>query len=488
MDRHFDIAVYFTETTGSSQLTYRVLMRAHLYDSSVGGVPSIVWTKNPPEREVPRFRRFSNPMLLKNSLTRNTVVWREGNWAEREVYLVNEADAQRMLVWLDAMESQGLAGIKDVKPGRKTRLPTSSPQVTVYDYSRLVPAPFKLYVEVMPGDDKKSTHLRAFVMDPSAGPDPQGMLRDNEVGNVGMRARNDNFDWRSGAKLNGATLFVDNAWIRPTHQRRGLGALMYEAAFAHAYHRHGARYVAGSVHSTPASRTHEKVSAKHGLEYRAVTLRDEPPDKTKDLSHDERYIGYRYDLRGVNAALSGIKDIPKGRTRAGERDLSAVLTPEQRKMYRIVVDEKPYNMDGSTFTAHLTLRSDPNKDVGFIRGYTKANGAQRVLTVEEAEVYPPHRGKGLGTKLYEALYSEVHERDGVTHVKGGTHSTMASRVHDSLAAKHGWQYDAVPNNEDNGGDWPNEQWDEPLTAEGRRDDRYQRYGYQLTGVRARRRR
>lgn len=423
---------------------------------------------------------------LRQQLSTGTSALFESMLSSRKTRWDFESDAEAVLVWLDEVEHQGFGAIKDLVPGAKrpSRLPFTPGQgVKVTEWPNIAPQGYRVFTQVLRTEKPGGfgVNILASIFKKGAGRDEKNLLNVDEVGNVGGMLVTERYNWRTGEKNpEGRTkiLRVNNAYVRPDFQRQGLGPVLLETFYAEGY-RLGARDVEGGVHSTPASRMHQAVSAKHGLKYRAVTMRDDEPDTTQDLSYDERYTSYGYPLEG----LSGIKDIPKGRTRNGERDYSAVL-PEAgdvRKKYQLTVEEKPYSMDGSTFTAFVTVRKTGNV-VGQLRGYTKPNGPYRVLTVEEVEVDAAHRGIGLGRALYEALYKEAHDRDGVTIVTGGTHSTMASRVHESLANKHNWEYSALPNNESNGGDWPDDDWEAPLINDGRRDDRWQRYAYKLKGV------
>jgi len=94
-----------------------------------------------------------------------------------------------------------------------------------------------------------------------------------------------------------------------------------------------------------------------------------------------------------------------------------------------------------------------------------ANGKKMVpMTIDFSDIHDPsHRGKGLGMAMYEALLSHGYGRFGATHVIGQAHSTMAHRVHEKLAEKHGLKYKALPNIWRNG--YPNEDaWDKQAVA------------------------
>lgn len=84
------------------------------------------------------------------------------------------------------------------------------------------------------------------------------------------------------------------AELKEPHRSKGLGTAAYEAAFAHAYHKLGARAVAGGTHSTLASTVHQKLAAKHGLEY---IPKPSEFGAGKPGPFDNKYDRYRYTLK-----------------------------------------------------------------------------------------------------------------------------------------------------------------------------------------------
>lgn len=195
-------------------------------------------------------------------------------------------------------------------------------------------------------------------------------------------------------------------------------------------------------------------------------------------------------MTGASQALFGVEDIKRGKVIDDtETDYTHLLPKYYRKKLELVVEIKPENMDSDTLTAFVSpkIRLDKfgRRDLsGSVRGVLRPNGHRRELLIEEAHLTQGLRGKGIGKAMYEALYREAHEL-GATHVKGGVHSSNAENVHRSLAAKHGWRYDASPNTTDEGGDWPPESWegDEDTSSSwGSRDDRWQRYEFELNGI------
>lgn len=96
-------------------------------------------------------------------------------------------------------------------------------------------------------------------------------------------------------------LYVGDAMIHsPLHRGRGLGKAMYEAIYAHAYHKHGAREAYGHSHSTSAHAVHEALKTKHGWDYQAQPDPAEASKPTGD--YDAKFGGYNYALKSEGAA------------------------------------------------------------------------------------------------------------------------------------------------------------------------------------------
>lgn len=81
----------------------------------------------------------------------------------------------------------------------------------------------------------------------------------------------------------------------PNHQRQGLGTAMYEAMYAHAKHHLGASHVIGDIHSTSAHATHQKLAAKHGMNYNSKELSAHA--NTPAGPFDEKFGPYSYALK-----------------------------------------------------------------------------------------------------------------------------------------------------------------------------------------------
>lgn len=122
-----------------------------------------------------------------------------------------------------------------------------------------------------------------------------------------------------------------------------------------------------------------------------------------------------------------------------EYDYDHTLTPEHRTLgYGIRVYHQKEADNDHFFEAALTHN---NTQVGSVRAstYNAPHGAIE----PHSEIKPEHRGKGLGTALYEALYRHA-QLNGVKRVSGEYHSSDAARVHQKLATKHGLEYHANP--------------------------------------------
>lgn len=85
-----------------------------------------------------------------------------------------------------------------------------------------------------------------------------------------------------------------------------------------------------------------------------------------------------------------------------------------------------------------------------------------------------HRGKGLGSAMYEALLAHAKNFAKVKKITGSVHSSMAHSVHMKLASKHGLMYNSTPNYED----WITRH-DWVKTPNGPYDDKWGKYDYEI---------
>lgn len=153
-------------------------------------------------------------------------------------------------------------------------------------------------------------------------------------------------------------------------------------------------------------------------------------------------------------------------------DYNHLLTPEHKKAgYQLYVDHAP----DAKIEARVYHKGDWKGSVeGKINPYS---GEQ--LRIDTAHLSHEHRGKGLGTAMYEAVLGHARNKAGITSVRGTSHSTMAHAVHNKLAAKHGLAYKALPNYmEGSYQHWPDqESWE--AQESGPNDDKWGGYEYMI---------
>jgi len=145
-------------------------------------------------------------------------------------------------------------------------------------------------------------------------------------------------------------------------------------------------------------------------------------------------------------------------------DYNHLLSPElKRSGYRLYVNHIPEHH----IMAELFHKKQSIGQIGTRINFLNPN----MLEIHNAAIgdddrNPQHRGKGLGTAMYEAVLAHAYH-NGITHVSGQDHSTMAHNVHKRLAEKHGLEYKAKKN------------FAQRQVAPGPYDDKYQGYQYLL---------
>lgn len=256
---------------------------------------------------------------------------------------------------------------------------------------------------------------------------------------------------------------IDDVRVHQRYRNKGLGTAIYEAAFAHAKHKHNATHVVGGRHSTLAGAVHAKLAAKHGLDYHPVHNEYDWGDmKPTGGDYDYAHDSYQYTLKSElkKMALADIKpgdkiakpdfdpyerteDIPPEEFEGDWHDYSHVLSPAHQHDYEIHVNNIPDPQTGRMLVnGHLFHKYGP------IRKHAGILTAERfgpTLQIVESHVNDFHRGRGLGTKLYEAVLAHGYHHLNTTHAGGGYHSSMANRSHEKLAQQHGFEgYKPLP--------------------------------------------
>ena len=168
----------------------------------------------------------------------------------------------------------------------------------------------------------------------------------------------------------------------------------------------------------------------------------------------EPYV-MRYRSLAANAGLKkmAIKDIKPG-TPIDETTYDythLIKSPALRRNYAMHVTHDPSagqkptdpNAREPRSIARVTIK---HKQSGQLVGYVDGSwdrteaGHKAILPTYSVLRDKALRGKGLGKAMYEALYAHANNHLGIKHAVGEEHSTSASRVHQALAEKHGWDY------------------------------------------------
>jgi hypothetical protein len=258
--------------------------------------------------------------------------------------------------------------------------------------------------------------------------------------------------------------------LNTVHRGKGLGVKMYEALYSHAKNVEGLARAIGGMHSEDAHRVHLSLAKRHGISYK--------PKKSDSESYP--YGDYRYALKGeipgtepldesnlgnihfIKQELEkAISDLPVGKklTRTPKDisynsgdlagystddyvptesyDYSHLLTTEQKNAgYSLRVDKASNNKNEVLVCRALHGK----KKVGDVFGMVWNKGDHKDIEPHSCIYSEKHQGKGLGIKMYEALYSHAKHIENISGVSGKEHSEAARRVHLSLAKRHGLNY------------------------------------------------
>jgi 8-oxo-dGTP diphosphatase len=169
----------------------------------------------------------------------------------------------------------GLAkmAIRDLTPGVKVAVPDAVGR-SYYDYSHML-SPIMKRNYTLSIRHNPSTHtMRAIVASKETG---------QRAGYVD-----------AGFDPHDKSISPNMADLDLKHQGKGLGKAMYLALYSHAYHKLGARKVAGDWHSTMASRVHASITKEHDLE----GYEPQPTHTPKEPhAFDSAFGEYEYPLK-----------------------------------------------------------------------------------------------------------------------------------------------------------------------------------------------
>ena len=320
--------------------------------------------------------------------------------------------------------------VADIPIGKRVRSPEGTEH---FDYSHVLPKElknkgYKVYVAHDDATNDFGGHVFAMIHHGPA-----------EVGHISGDYRKENRSVSPGMSE-----------MDPDYRGKGLGTAMYEALFSHAKNFFDATTIEGGRHSTAAHAVHQKLAAKHGMDYKATREHFGPQ---KDF--DQAYSPYNYQLKSELVKMA-LKDIPVG-LKIGTTRSAGGLPSEKFDYSHTLPDKKNYKIvlhdidKGHVMRArihHTPSGEKPNEDndIGYVSGRVKTEEEggdyTKSLQTHFSQLNPDHRGKGLGFAAYEALMAHAKNKHHATEVFGDDHSTLANKVHSKLAAKHGMNYTA----------------------------------------------
>jgi GNAT superfamily N-acetyltransferase len=117
-------------------------------------------------------------------------------------------------------------------------------------------------------------------------------------------------------------------------------------------------------------------------------------------------------------------------------DYSHLLNDQHRGAgYALHLDDRPKGSEIIPYVTHNGMI------VGSARAWLRPNEYDgKDVRFTDSHLDAAHRGKGLGSALYEAAMVHGMHHHGATHVSGSGHSDDARAVHERLSVKHGMKY------------------------------------------------
>lgn len=143
-----------------------------------------------------------------------------------------------------------------------------------------------------------------------------------------------------------------------------------------------------------------------------------------------------------------MSDVPAGlETEAGGTDYTHLLSENLRNSgYRLraydELDESGIPKTQMAISVPYPGETEKRYRVGDLMGFHSPNKGFRIIV---SGIDRAHRNKGLGLAMYEAALKHAKDKHGTTFIVGGSHSSMAKRMHEKIAQKHGLNYQAKPN-------------------------------------------
>lgn len=112
-------------------------------------------------------------------------------------------------------------------------------------------------------------------------------------------------------------------------------------------------------------------------------------------------------------------------------ELSVSFSPENNTLYSQFRQKGTSYAEGQAKGHIIGVEDDAHREV---------SGSENHPGIEpHSYLNEEHKGKGVGTAMYEALYAHAKNEHDIHHVYGGIHSRDAHALHDRLAKKHGFE-------------------------------------------------
>ena len=178
--------------------------------------------------------------------------------------------------------------ISEIRVGARLQVPGVAGDVEVHDYSHVLDPEHR--------QRGYSIQVRHAQETGGRGWNPETLEAQLRLGRAQVGAVKAHLDPAEAGGKGGPVLAIQDAEIADGHQGLGLGQALYAGLMAHSYHHHGAREISGDLHSTMASRVHQRLAERYGMEYRPRVSQAKPEDPG-DEAYDNRFDNYLYEIK-----------------------------------------------------------------------------------------------------------------------------------------------------------------------------------------------
>jgi GNAT superfamily N-acetyltransferase len=246
---------------------------------------------------------------------------------------------------------------------------------------------------------------------------------------------------------------IGSADLERPHRGKGIGKHMYNMLFQEAA-KHNHTNIRSEAASEAAQNVHRKIAAEAQRNIKETKF----PHSSSILTYKNPFSKSMADLMTKGHVRRSVIEMKKsfgdakskllpGTTRTRSFDYSSILPKSAKdEGYTLTVKEHRTVGNEKLPSQYQSQIHNPNKPGRGSSGWLGSVLASRHETdsigIHDTDLGEEHRGKGLGKAMYEALYHHV-AKNGVKRVEGGIHTKNAQRVHESIARKHGVDYNAT---------------------------------------------